>query len=109
MAKARILKVVNYREEDIPTLTALEEILKREGLEFTEWARRQTLDYVKRHGQNPQPKLDSFSNPQTLSLPTAWEDPTDETLRPISKEEAKFMLGQLSKWYDSLQRKVKGR
>ena len=109
MAKARILKVVNYREEDIPTLKKLEEILKREGKEYTDLVREFTTDYVKKHGDgNPAYPLDAWgAQPEMLALPTPWEDPSEEKLRLLSPADAERMVQQMAKWYPHLTR-IKG-
>lgn len=105
MAKARILKVVNYRQEDLPTLAALEEVLKREGKEFTQWVRDETASYVKKHGKgNPAFKLETFSDPNALALPIAWEDPDDEKVHSLSQEDRAFMKAQMAKWYKAIQK-----
>ena len=69
MAKPRILKVVNYREEDMGNLKQLEDILKRNGKEYTEWVREQGEAYIKAHGEgNDQYTLDK----DVKAYPTPW-------------------------------------
>jgi len=72
MSKPRILKVVNYREEDIPTLRKLEETLKREGKEYTDFVRECSQNYVKAHGEgNPCFPIDKWVDEPTFkALPT---------------------------------------
>lgn len=104
MAKARILKVVNYREEDIPTLQKLEETLKREGKQYTEWVREQGQQYVKVHGSgNPSFTLETFSSPEIKAFPTAWKTLGRDDLAGYSQEDRQEMLDRLRKNAETLQ------
>ena len=112
MAKARVLKVVNFRQEDIPVLEALEKILRRDGKEFSEWAREKAIEYVRAHSEgNDIIPLSKFAeNPEIIALPTMGEPikPTlsDDSLEAILKaasarlQEAEFIARRRGWWVD---------
>jgi len=109
LAKARILKVVNYREEDMGSLKLLEEILKRENKEFTAWVREQTVEYVRKHGNgNPAFKIEQWVDQSKLKALPATSELIEhpEKLRELSKGDVeslhhftgKELQKRFSKW-----------
>lgn len=112
LAKARILKIVNFRQEDIPILEALEAILKRDGKEFSEWAREQADNHVKAHreGNDIVPLSKFVEHPDMIALPTMGErvrpDISNENLEEVLKainarsQEAKHIAKQRGWWID---------
>jgi hypothetical protein len=78
LANPRILKVVNYRKEDMKTLEELEIILKREGREYTDFVRECSVAYVKAHGEgNPSFSITKWVDEPTLrALPTLGMNPS---------------------------------
>ncbi len=111
MAKARILKVINYREEDIPALAELEKVLRREKKQFSEWAREQTVIYAKAHGKgNPTFALDRWaSDPAFKAWPTAWQDPPLKELKNFSVKELREMMDYLERWSWVIGKKLEAR
>ena len=111
MAKARILKVVNYRQEDIPALAELEKVLKREKKQFSEWAREQTVLYAKAHGRgNPAFSIDHWATDPTFKAwPTAWQVPPLDEIKGLSTKELKEMRDFIQRWDMALEKKLKAR
>src|SRR5437867_16337 len=111
MAKARIRKVVNYRQEDIPALAELEKVLKREKKQFSEWAREQTVLYAKAHGKgNPAFALDRWAtDPAFKAWPTAWQDPSLQEVKNLTTKELKEMQGYLERWSHVIGKRLEAR
>lgn len=104
MAKSRILKVINYRQEDIPVLEELEKTLKREGKEYSEWGREQTIEYVKVHGKgNPAFTLDGWQgNPGMIGYPSPWGGLSRDSLKECSEDELLDMERRLARAMDTI-------
>ena len=84
---------------------ALEEIAKREGKSLNEVAGPVLEGFAKAHGEgNDAYSLQMWSDkPESIALPTIYEDPTKPKVDKLSDPDRKFMRDQMAKWYRALQ------
>lgn len=96
-SKPRIIKSVDFTNDFFPMLTTLEsEILPTEKKTFSELVRDLLSAYVREHGKgNPAFKLDAFTDPKFVALPTPWGSIGKTELAPFSWKEDDDMIRRL--------------